>query len=162
MDITISCCDGNVVCDRDTIIQHSNILSKHFSEVEVCSCNCDVIIPDLNIDLVRLAISLLERGKSDVVELAKDLHETVALVYSLLQIDCVSTWKESFLNPDTVYIQEMESYSSVWTCPSCNHSFNSRSRLHFCSKLLEIFLCRILELLRKINYKIAIVKFRTI
>ena len=127
MDITISCCDRNVVCDRDTIIQHSNILSKHFSEVEVCSCNCDVIIPDLNIDLVRLAISLLGRGKSDVVELAKDLHETVAPVYSLLQIDCVSTCEGSFLNPDTGYIQEIESHSfSVWTCPSCNHSLNSR------------------------------------
>ena len=82
MDITISCCDGNLVCDQDAIIQHSNILS----EVEVCSCNCDVILPDLNMDLVRLAISFLERGKSDVMELAKDLYETVAPVYSLLNI----------------------------------------------------------------------------
>ena len=38
------------------------------------------------------------------------------------------------------------------------NSEKSPSRLHFWLKWLD-FLCRILELLRKINYKIAIVKF---
>ena len=127
MDIIISCRDGNVLCDQDVILKQSKIISEHFSEVEVCSCNRIIIIPDLKCDLVRLAVTLLDRGKSDVIELPKDLLETVAPVYSLLQIQCVSSCEERFLNPDTGYLQEVESYSSpLWTCPSCDQSFNSR------------------------------------
>ena len=91
MDLIISCGDGNVLCDKDIILKRSKILSEHFSDVEVCSCNRNVIIPDLKSDLVRLAITLLDRGKSDVVELPKELLETVTPVYSLLQIHCVSS-----------------------------------------------------------------------
>ena len=103
MDLIISCSDGNIVCDRDVILQQSKILSEHFTS-EVCSCNLSVIIPDFNTDLVRLAITLLDRVKSDM-ELNEDLLDTVAPVFSLLQIQCVSTSEEGFLNPDTGDIQ---------------------------------------------------------
>ena len=50
--------------------------------------------------LVRLAITLLDRGRSDV-ELTLDLLDTVSPVYLLLKIQCISTCEEGFLNPDT-------------------------------------------------------------
>ena len=78
----ISCSDGNILCDRGVILQQSRILSEHFTS-EVCSCNLSVIIPDLNTNLVRLAITLLEQGSSDM-ELTTDLLDTVAPVFSLL------------------------------------------------------------------------------
>ena len=99
----ISCSDGNILCDRGVILQQSRILSEHFTS-EVCSCNLSVIIPDLNTDLVRLAITLLEQGSSDM-ELTTDLLDTVAPVFSLLQTQCVSPNEEGFLNPDTGNIQ---------------------------------------------------------
>ena len=103
MNLIISCGDGNIICDRNVILQQSTILSEHFA-CEVCSCNLSDIIPDFNSDLVRLAITLLDRGKSDM-ELNEDLLDTVAPVFSLLQIQCVSTSEEGFLNPDTGDIQ---------------------------------------------------------
>ena len=127
MDLIISCGDGNVLCDKDIILKRSKILSEHFSDVEVCSCNRNVIIPDLKSDLVRLAITLLDRGKSDVLDLTKDLLETVTPVYSLLQIHCITSSEARLLNLETGYIQEIESCSSsFWTCPTCEQSFNSR------------------------------------
>ena len=89
MDLMISCSDGNILCDRGAILQQSKILSEHFTS-EVCFCNLSVIIPDFYSDLVRLAITLLDRVKSDM-ELNEDLLDTVAPVFSLLQIQCVST-----------------------------------------------------------------------
>ena len=65
MDLFISCGVGNIVFDRDAILQQSKILSEHFTS-EVCSCNLSVIIPDFNTDLIRLSITLLDRGRSDV------------------------------------------------------------------------------------------------
>ena len=103
MNLIIACGDGKIICDRDVILQQSTILSEHFAS-EVCSCNLSVIIPDFNTDLVRLAITLLDRVKSDM-ELNEDLLDTVAPVFSLLQIQCVSTSEEGFLNPDTGDIQ---------------------------------------------------------
>ena len=99
MDITIFCRDG-VIVSSNIVLKHSKLLSEHFKEV-CCECSKTVILPDVNSDIASLAITLLE---SDM-EPAQHMLETVAAVYSLLEVHLVPTTEESFLNEKTGNIE---------------------------------------------------------
>ena len=86
MDISIYCCDGSVICEREVILKHSNILREHFSYM--CQCNSSIIIPDFKTAIVSQALTLLKRVQSEV-ELSKELSSNIGLLYSLLQIPWV-------------------------------------------------------------------------
>ena len=81
--LIIACSDGRVTCSRLQMEKHSILIREAL--VDECQCNAGVILPDIGVDSVRLAVSLLDEGVGDV-KTAGDILETVTPVFTLLRI----------------------------------------------------------------------------
>ena len=63
--------------------EHSIFISELLTDS--CQCSAMIILPQLPVNTVRLAISLLDGGEGDI-KIVKDIAQTVKPVFTLLGI----------------------------------------------------------------------------
>ena len=83
MQCEIVCCDGSYTCSRTLLEQYSSILAVLFCDC--CQGEATVIVPNLSVNNVSVAISVLDMYNGNVC-LENELEKTLGPVFSLLSI----------------------------------------------------------------------------
>ena len=84
MQCEIVCRDGSYTCSKTFLEQYSSILTVLFRDC--CQCEATVLVPNLSVNNVSVAISVLDMYDGNVC-LEKELEESLGPVFSLLSIN---------------------------------------------------------------------------